>query len=145
MFEHIAADGLRRLVPRMARWLKPSGIAVIRPNVFTGITGGHLVEWKPRTLLAPNGRERRTEPWLHLLSEDFKTNTYLNRLTRADFRALFSEHFEILAEDVTLPDLGRDLLTPELRERLAHYPDEELFSNQVRFVLRPRAGGSQPV
>ena len=49
-----------------------------------------------------------------------------------------------LAEEVTLPDLGRELLTPELRQRLADYPDEELFSNQVRFVLRPRATQTHP-
>jgi len=139
VFEHIDATGLRRLVPRMAQWLKPGGIAVIRPNVFTGITGGHLVEWKPRTLLVPNGRERRTEPWHHLLSDSFQSNTYLNHLTRAEFREIFAEHFEILGEEVTLPNLAREQLTPDLRERLAGYPDEELFSNQVRLVLRPRS------
>ena len=26
----------------------PTGIALIRPNVFTGITGGHLIEWSRR-------------------------------------------------------------------------------------------------
>jgi Methyltransferase domain len=141
VFEHIDAAGLRRLVARMAGWLRPGGLAVIRPNVFTGITGGHLVEWKPRTLLVPNSRERRTQPWQHLLTDSFATNTYLNRLTRAEFRELFAQHFEILAEEVALPDLGRELLSSELRERLAGYPDEELFSNQVRFVLRPRQAG----
>lgn len=145
VFEHIDGSGLHKLIPRMATWLKPDGLALIRPNVFTGITGGHLVEWKPNTLLNPSGRSRRrTEPWHHLLSDSFSSNTNLNRWTRAQYREAFAEHFEILAEEVTLPDLGRDLLTPELRERLAEFPDEELFSNQVRFVLRPRQAAPPP-
>jgi hypothetical protein len=39
---------------------------------------------------------------------------------------------------VSLPDLGRDELTPAVAEELRAIPEEELFSNQVRFVLRPR-------
>ena len=54
VFEHIRLSSLERLVPRMAAWLAPHGIALIRPNVFTGITGGHLVEWsRTRSRPAP--------------------------------------------------------------------------------------------
>lgn len=142
VFEHLRPEGLRDLIPRMAKWLKCDGLALIRPNVFTGITGGHLVEWNRRSLLTGSRRTRRTGPWDHLHVQPFHTNTYLNRLHRAQYRRLFSEHFDILDEEVALPDLGRDLLTPEMRLRLADYPDEELLSNQVRFVMRPRRGRS---
>jgi hypothetical protein len=138
VFEHLELEGMRRLLPRMAQWLGSNGIAVIRPNIFTGITGGHLVEWNRRSLLVGYRRKRRTRPWEHLLVDPFYTNTYLNRLTRADFRTAFSQHFEILAEEVALPNLGREFLTREIRELLAEYDDDELFSNEVRFVLRPR-------
>ncbi len=144
VFEHLPTDGIGALLPRMAAWLKPDGLALIRPNVFTGITGGHLIEWNRRSLLTGHPRERRTGPWSHLLDDDFQTNTHLNRLTRADYRELFGEHFEILAEEVTLPDLGREFLTPAVRERLAAYGDDELFSNEVRFVLRPRSAAGGP-
>ena len=35
-----------------------------------------------------------------------------------------------------MPELGRRYLTPDIRRELASYPEEELFSNKVRFVLR---------
>lgn len=139
VFEHIGPASLRALVPRMARWLAPHGLALIRPNVFTGITGGHRVEWNRRSLLTGFRSRRRSGPWEHLLSSEFQTNTYLNRLHRRDYRALFARDFEILAEEVALPDLGREFLTPDLALALAEHGADELFSNEVRFVLRPRA------
>jgi SAM-dependent methyltransferase len=137
VFEHIPREGLERLVATMGDWLRPGGIAAIRPNVFTGIIGGHLLEWNLESfdLDAP---DRRSEPWDHLRERRFTPDTYINELTRADYRSLFSSHFEILEERVKVPDLGREHLTPEVRRELSDYPDEELFSNQVLFVLRPR-------
>jgi hypothetical protein len=137
VFEHIGSDALRVLVPAMARWLSPDGIALIRPNIYTGITGGHIVEWNRRSFTRPS--RRRSPPWGHLRAHvESDANTYLNRLTRGDYRDLFAAHFEILDEQVTLPDLGRELLTPEVRAELTAWGDEELFSNQVRFVLRAK-------
>jgi SAM-dependent methyltransferase len=40
VFEHLQRDTLEQVIAAMARWLKPTGIALIRPNVFTGITLG---------------------------------------------------------------------------------------------------------
>lgn len=137
VFEHIAPASLSVLVPRMASWLAPGGIALIRPNVFTGITGGHALDWTRHSLTEP-GRDRTVQPWDHLRSRRHRPNTYLNEFTRADYRQLFSTAFEILEEEVTLPDLGREFLTGAVAEELAAWPDEELFSNQVRMVLRAR-------
>jgi SAM-dependent methyltransferase len=137
VFEHIALPSLERLVPAMARWLRPDGLALIRPNVFTGITGGHLVEWYRSSFERP-GLVRRSEPWEHLRRRRFAANTYLNELTRANYRQLFSASFEILGEQVKRPDLGRDLLTPEVAAELSGWDEDELFSNQVLFVLRPQ-------
>ena len=139
VFEHIGLASLRALVPKMARWLARDGIALVRPNVFTGITGGHLVEWNRRSLLTGCRSRRRTRPWEHLLSSEFHANTYLNRLHRREYRTLFATDFEILAEEVALPGLGKEFLTPELALALAEHGADELFSNEVRFVLRPRA------
>ena len=137
VFEHIPPKGLERLVATMGAWLRPRGIAAIRPNIFTGIIGGHLVEWNLESF-ERDAPARRSEPWDHLRERRFAPNTYINELTRADYRALFASHFEILEERVKVPDLGREYLTPELRRELSDYPEEELFSNQVLFVLRPR-------
>ncbi len=131
VFEHIPREGLARIVPAMAQALAPGGLAFIRPCVFTGITGGHDPEWYAHTLAAP--RRRRSEPWEHLRRDRFPADTFLNRLTRADYRRLFGEHFEIVEERVALADLGREFLTLEV---LARYGEEELLSNNVLFLLR---------
>jgi SAM-dependent methyltransferase len=137
VFEHVERETLGRVVAAMAHWLRPGGIALIRPNVFTGITGGHLIEWSRRALRQPPG-SRRSEPWEHLRQRRYAPNTYLNELTRTDYRALFMPYFEILAERVTQPSLGREHLDERTRDELGAWPDEELFSNQTLFVLRPR-------
>jgi SAM-dependent methyltransferase len=139
VFEHLRRETLEQVVAAMARWLRPTGIALIRPNVFTGITGGHLIEWSRRALRQPQS-ERRSEPWEHLRRNRFEANTYLNKLTRAEYRGLFGLHFEILDERVTQPDLGRAYLDARARAELSDWPDDELFSNQTLFVLRPRTG-----
>lgn len=135
VFEHIPAAALPDLVDRMSRWLAPAGLALVRPNVFTGIMGGHVIEWNARSFRRP--RRRRTQPWAHLRGSRPPVNTYLNELTRAEYRRLFATHFQIVDERPRDPDLGREHLTPDVRAELAGYADEELFSNQVLFVLRP--------
>jgi hypothetical protein len=71
-----------------------------------GITGGHLIEWSRWALRQPPS-ERHSEPWEHLRERRFNPTTYLNELTRAEYRELFGA-FEILEERVTQPALGRE-------------------------------------
>ena len=120
----------------MAASMSPDGVAYVKPMVFTGICGGHHIEWYPHTFNQPI--ERLTEPWEHLRRNRHPANTHLNKLTLANYRALFSKHFEILEETCATPNLGSQFMTPEIRRELAHYADEELFSNGVVFILRPR-------
>jgi hypothetical protein len=143
VFEHVSRASLERLLPKMASWLSPGGIALVRPNVFTGITGGHLVEWNRRSLTTP-GRSRRSAPWEHLRQNRFAANTFLNRLSRAEFRELFAADFEIVDEVVKDPGLGREYLDGSAKAELSGFSDEELFSNQVLFVLRPHGRETQP-
>lgn len=134
VFEHIPQETLPRLCAQMAAHLTPDGVALIRPMIFTGIQGGHNVEYynlDPAT-------KRNCPPWDHLRGHRFPANTFLNRMTLADYRTLFSEHFEIIEETVRDPDRGRPFLTPEIRQELSDWPDEELFSNHVGFILKPR-------
>lgn len=136
VFEHIPKESLESLVPKMAAWLRPEGIALVRPCIYTGIVGGHDVEWYPHRV----GQDipRRSEPWEHLRKRRFPANTYMNELTREDYRQLFRGYFDILAEIEKRPDFGREYLTPEVRRELARYSDDELLSNEVLFVLRPK-------
>lgn len=137
VFEHVDAATLPALVETMHGWLKPTGVALIRPNVFTGITGGHQNEWG-RWSFRGSPPRRRSVAWDHLLDRQFAPNSFLNELWLRDYRAVFEERFEILEEIVTQPGLGREHLTDEVRARLEHLPEEELFSNRVLFALRPR-------
>lgn len=137
VFEHIPREGIEAIMARLANRLAPNGLALITPNIFTGITGGHLPEWYWDS--PDNTSPRQSEPWEHLRKDRFHANTWLNRLSRRDYRELFSRHFEILEETVQEPNLGRHRLTPEIKAELAQWTDEELFSNTVQFALRPKA------
>ena len=136
VFEHIPPIGLKLLVSRLVNQITPDGLALITPGIFTGITGGHLPEWYED--LVELERSRSSEPWEHLRKRRYVANSYLNGLSRADYRELFSPFFEILEEKVLNPDLGRRWLTPDVRTELSTWSDEELFSNRVQFALRPR-------
>ena len=137
VFEHVPERDLIRIVALMAEHLDLGGIAVVSPMIFTGISGGHLPEWFPH--LVEREVARRSAPWEHLRGDRFRPGTYLNRLTRHAWRELFATTFDIVEETPLMPDLGRRYLTPEVREALAAYSEDELFSNKVRFVLRPRS------
>ncbi|MGO9455393.1 MAG: methyltransferase domain-containing protein [Candidatus Binataceae bacterium] len=139
VFEHLRPESLPELSHKMARWLKPGGLALIRPNIFTGITGGHLTEWFPQ-LVDDTRLVRISKPWEHLRERRFDPTGYLNELTRNDFRSLFAKPFTILTEYPKYPDLGRQYLNDQVAAELRCYRDEELFSNQVMFVMTPRPG-----
>ena len=136
VFEHIPVADLEKIVDEMHASLSPEGLALIRPMIYSGISGGHQLEWYPHTIGKNISRE--TEPWEHLRRDRHPANTYLNKLLRQDYRTLFERQFEILEELEKQPDLGRELLTPEIRDELSDYSDDELFSNNVLFVLKPR-------
>ncbi len=140
VFEHIDRASLQTLLPAMHRWLVPGGIALIRPNVFTGITGGHQNEWGRWSFEAAVEPQRRSPAWDHLLDREHPPNSYLNELWRAAYRELFEPFFEVVEERVKLPGLGRSHLDGEIAERLLAQgiDQEELFSNQILFVLRRR-------
>ena len=137
VFEHIPVESLQVLTKKMAKAVKPGGVCLIRPNIFTGITGSHLVEWYPQNLHNP-GIRKKSEPWEHLRKKRYAADTYLNEMKRSDYRAMFLEDFDILEERVKLPMLGHEHLTPQIREELKDFDDAELFSNQVMFVLRKK-------
>jgi SAM-dependent methyltransferase len=139
VFEHIPPTVLPKVVENLKRWLKPGSIAVIRPHVFTGISGGHDPDLYPHKVVNQDIPQDRA--WSHLLDPDFKVNTYLNKLRLADYINLFSEHFEILEMKQKYDQLGKEYLTPELREKLIPtYTEEELLTNQIAFVLRAPSG-----
>jgi SAM-dependent methyltransferase len=138
VFEHVPAEGLQTAIAHAFRVLRPGGLAAIRPNVYSGITGGHLPEWYPHNVDQPIAR--RSEPWEHLRRKRYVANTFLNEVSRSTYRDLFEKRFEILAERVESPDLGRQHLTATVKEELRAYSDDDLFSNRVLWILRKPQG-----
>lgn len=138
VFEHMTTDSIDGTLAKMRDWLAPGAIALIRPNVYPGVSGGHLAEWNVESVLDDPTAPRRAAPWEHLRAKRYTANTFMNELSRADYRRRFAAAgFELLAERSRHPELGASLLTPAVRAELAGWPDEELFSNQTLFVLRP--------
>lgn len=136
VFEHIPPTSLADVLRHMAAHLTDGGVAVVTPMIFTGICGGHRI--RTTTARAAPDPASSEIAWGHLTGEMPPADTYLNRLTRAEYRSLFGAVFDIVEETVDVPDLGRAHLTEERRQRLAAFDEEELFSNRVRFVLRKR-------
>ncbi|KQN40546.1 hypothetical protein ASG37_01780 [Sphingomonas sp. Leaf407] len=136
VFEHIPPEELRLMLGTVRSHLRPGGMVISRPCVFTGITGGHTVEWYPQHAeQQPSG----DTAWAHLTDPDFTVDTYLNRMSRADMRAMFeAQGFEVTRDHAELGRFCEVHLTPEKRALLKGYDDYELFSNNVEFHLKPR-------
>ncbi len=45
VFEHIPVADLEKIVEEMHASLAPDGLALIRPMIYSGISGGHQLEW----------------------------------------------------------------------------------------------------
>lgn len=138
VFEHIPREALDGVCANLARSLTPQGLALISPAVFTGISGGHLVEWYPHTLKAD--MERRSEPWEHLRQRRFTADCFLNEMRLHEYHQLFERHFTVAAVQNLQAGHGRSFLTEDVREELADYGVEELLGDKWRFVLRKKNG-----
>jgi hypothetical protein len=136
VFEHMPPDELPGVVDCMASHLAKDAVAFIRLQMFTGIAGGHSVDWY-RTTLETLPR-RSSEPWDHLRANRFPANTYLNRWRYRDYVSLFERRYEILETIDSSPGLGARFLTPEIEAELSGYSREELMMNYVGFVLRKK-------
>jgi hypothetical protein len=131
VFEHISPEDLPKVVAHMKANLNDGGICIIRPFVFNGISGGHDIDAYPSNL----SRLPTENAWRHLWDDDFTVNTYLNRISRRKFREIFAKNFNILQDISLQPDLGRDKLTADVREKVENLDEYELFSNKVEFIL----------
>jgi hypothetical protein len=136
VFQEIPRDSLEKLCRNLSGALSKNGMALITPEVYSGISGGNLVEWYPDSL--PQKIKRKTDPWEHLRKRRARADCYLNELRVRDFTEIFSEYFEIASIINRDPDRGRGFLTDEIRAELADYSEEELLSGRWMFVLRKK-------
>jgi hypothetical protein len=136
VFEHIPASLLPDVVENMYHWMTPHAIALIRPHVFTGISGGHDPDFYPhkvqRKQIPPN------RAWGHLWNSQFAVDTYLNKMRLSDYCALFEKRFDILALRQKYDRLGSEYLEC-VRDKLpCTYTDDELLTNQVALILKSK-------
>ena len=137
VFEHIPQAGIETIMARLANRLAPDGLALITPNIFTGITGGHLPEW----YWDSEDRLRPANPSHGNISAKTASrptpgSTASRAATTANSSAATLKSSK---KPSRRPDLGRHRLTPEIKAELAQWDDDELFSNTVQFALRPRS------
>jgi hypothetical protein len=143
VFEHIPRADLSRILLNLrtlAEASKRQLLVLTRPTIFTGICGSHLTEWYHHNVYS--SKPKKSEPWEHLRKKRFAADTYLNRLTRAEYRELFKDSgYNIKDETVEHLGLGSKFLdNPALRAELSDWSDEELLSNEVMFELVPSSG-----
>ncbi|MPR32130.1 class I SAM-dependent methyltransferase [Salmonirosea aquatica] len=135
VFEHIPVETIPDVLSNLKGWLQKDALLLIRPHVYTGISGGHDPDCYPHKINSDSFPKEKA--WSHLLNPDFKINTFLNKLRLHDYIKLFSKNFEILEMKQKYDSLGKEFLTEDLRKRLIpQYSEEELLTNQVLFVLR---------
>jgi len=135
VFEHVGTDDLRALLREIKNNLKEDGLLITVPCVYTGIIGGHDVDWYSHLVESNNKPEGA---WRHLTDKNFRVNTYLNRLSRREYCNIFREAgFRIVRDEARDGEIGRKFLTAEKRKDLADYDAYELFSNNVEFWLEP--------
>lgn len=136
VFEHIPEKEINQICQCMAASLHQDSLAIIDVHIFTGISGGHLPEWYFRSV--NDGKSKLSRPWEHLRSANFPADTYLNRFRAADYERIFSHWFEIIEVQKTQYGLGESFLSPSLESELEIYDRDELLTNMMCFIMRPR-------
>jgi SAM-dependent methyltransferase len=136
VFEHIPKPQVDAIVKAMAGALAPNGVALIRPDLFTGISGSHLPEWYKERL--GEAFVRKAPPWDHLRQNRFPANSYLNQMRLAEYEDIFGKHLSVAEKNPIDYGLGRTYLTPEVRNELKDYSEDELLTNNIDYVLTPK-------
>jgi hypothetical protein len=136
VFEHIPEASLGGVLKCMNAHIRQDGLILIRPNIWTGITGGHFVEWYPTNIDDP-GPKRRL-PWSHLTTGLGESSVYLNKMRLGAYTAEFSKWFDIIEVVNCEYGLGSDRLTEDIVDRLpTTFSRDELLTNRVLFVMKP--------
>jgi SAM-dependent methyltransferase len=129
VFEHISdVEAAAREVRRV---LRDGGKAYIRIHLYPSLSGGHALDWADVDEHRPPATP--VPPWDHLRKRQFPPHVFLNQMRAAEFMEIFEQHFEILSESYRTE--GQALLTPEIREELADWPEEDLVRRNLEVVL----------
>ncbi len=132
VFQHIPDAKLA--VRRCAEALRPGGALYIGVHIWTCNTGHHDIR-------AFTGQEDAFPLWAHLRpahAHEVERSAWLNELRLRDWRAIFGEVCPGFREYQERYDekAERAKMTPALREELAAYDDEELYTVDAFFCWR---------
>lgn len=132
VFEHL--PDVPDVLSDMRRTMKPDAIAYIYIHNYTSLSGGHHIQWKYPDTTPPDD----VPPWDHLRENRFPNiPSYINRLRLEQYRQMFEAEFEIVEWRLTNYE-GEQFLTPDIREELAEYSEEELLTKGVIVIARPK-------
>lgn len=136
VFQHV--PDVKLAIGRCVEALAPGGALYIGIQLWTGNIGHHDIR-------AYTGSEDQLPLWGHLRPSTahlVESSAWLNRLRLRDWREAFGAHcpgFSEYQERFGEQEL-RAKMTPELREELADYDDEELYTIDVFFRwAKPRS------
>ncbi len=133
VFEHLPNP--QQAVQNVLKLLKPGGVFYISLHLYTANNGHHDIR-------AFTGEEDSLPLWGHLrpsTEEMFAPSAYLNKWRLPQWRQLFTEmapdHQEIL-EAFESYERFQPRMTPQLREELGAYTDEELYTINAVYTGR---------
>ena len=134
VLEHI--PDIEATAKELSRVMKPNGLTHLYVHNYASVSGGHHIAWK-----YPDTEPSDTvPPWDHLrdnTSPDIPS--WINRFRISDYRKAFEKHFDIL-DWVNSEKEGVALLTPEIKEELSEYSEEELLTKGFTIIARPKRG-----
>lgn len=125
VFEHV--PDVARAVSEISRVMKKKAIAYINIHLFTSLSGGHRrFPDHPSTWRVP--------PWDHLRENRYPTIGFVNKLREQEYLSLFREKLDILEVLDIDKGEGKELLTPEIRQELLDYSEEELTKRGITII-----------
>jgi SAM-dependent methyltransferase len=132
VFEHV--PDLKVAARELRRILRPGGFTYIYFHNYASVSGGHSIAWK----YPDSEPSERVPAWDHLRRNLFPDiPSWINRKRVMEYRAAFEESFDII-DWIALSKEGEALLTPEIRQELVDYSQEELLTKGYVIIARPK-------
>jgi ubiquinone/menaquinone biosynthesis C-methylase UbiE len=123
LLEHV--EDIEGIAREAYRCLRPGGSTYHVLALYSHLDGAHTLDWT------------KHEPWQHLYGT-VQGNSYVNKYRLAKYKTAFEKYFGPENTVVRVKENNRykDLLTPEMREKLADYSDEELIGGSPEIICR---------
>jgi len=134
---------IREVFTAIHEHLHPDGRLIFRHPNYYAWGGHHMAPRFVAEICASDAEQRRYMDWAHLIHDPTWPNTILkrqNRIRLDQLREIVEEHFEIeeWEPELSTEAEGAARLTPQILARHPDYSEEELLTQAVFVVARPR-------